>query len=168
MQPEKEDVQQLVTALFTVNSSLERARRKSAQASMLAVLQLVAAHQGISPSEIAIELDLHQSSITRQVRILEDAGHVSVVANPQDRRSCRITLTDAGQHELNRLTEIGMGRFAKFVASWDAEEVRTLARLLLKLEESKAEVAQNEQHSGGRRWQQQLPDTRDGENGNLS
>jgi DNA-binding MarR family transcriptional regulator len=153
MQPDKEDVQQLVIALFTVNSSLDRARRRSTPASTLAVLQIVAAHQGISPSEIASDLDLHQSSITRQVRTLEDAGYVTVTINPQDRRSCHITLTEAGQDELNRLTQIGLGRFAQFVADWDAEEVRTLTRLLLKLEASKAEVAKSEQRPGNRRWQ---------------
>jgi len=53
-------------------------------------------------------------------------------------------LTSTGQDELKRLTEIGFGRFAKFVENWDAEEVRSLARLLSKLEQSKGEVAQHE------------------------
>ena len=58
-----------------------------------------------------------------------------------------------GQDELKRLTEIGLGRCLKFVENWDAEEVRSLARLLSKLEQSKGEVAQHEKHPGGRRWQ---------------
>lgn len=156
MSPDMQDVQQLVTALFLVNSSLERAQHRSKQASTLAVLQVVAANSGASPKEIAADLSLHQSSITRQVRTLEEAGHVAVVINPQDRRSCCITLTDAGRDELNRLTQIGLGRFAKFVAAWDAEEVRTLAKLLLKLEASKSEVARQEQRPSGRRWQHQF------------
>lgn len=156
MQPDMQDVQQLVMALFTVNSSLDRAWRRSSQASTLVVLQVIAAGPGVSPKEIAAELDLHPSSITRQVQVLEDAGHVAVVANQEDRRSCRITLTDAGQQELNRLTQIGLGRFASFVADWDAEEVRTLAGLLWKLEVSKAQVARHEQRPGARRWQREL------------
>jgi DNA-binding MarR family transcriptional regulator len=83
------------------------------------LLQIIASRPGVNPSEIAAELDLNQSSITRKVRTLEDAGHVAVVANQQDRRSCRITLTSKGQDELKRLTEIGLGRFAKFVENWD-------------------------------------------------
>lgn len=156
MSPDMQDVQQLVAALFLVNSSLERAQHRSKQASTLAVLQVVAANPGASPKEIAADLSLHQSSITRQVRTLEEAGHVAVVANSQDRRSCCITLTDAGRDELNRLTQIGLGRFAKFVAAWDAEEVRTLAKLLLKLEASKSEVARQEQRPSGRRWQHEF------------
>ena len=153
MQPDKQDVQQLVMALFTVNSSLERARRRIPQAGRLSVLQLIAANPGVSPKAIAVELDLHPSSITRQVQALEDAGYVAVVANQEDRRSCRLTLTDAGREELNQLTQIGLGRFATFVAAWDAEEVRTLARLLWKLEASKAEGIQPEPRPGGRHWQ---------------
>lgn len=153
MQPDKQDVQQLVMALFTVNSSLERARRRIPQAGRLSVLQLIAANPGVSPKAIAAELDLHPSSITRQVQALEEAGHVAVVANQEDRRSCRLTLTDAGREELNRLTQIGLGRFATFVAAWDAEEVRTLARLLWKLEASKVGGVQPEPHPGGRHWQ---------------
>jgi DNA-binding MarR family transcriptional regulator len=78
---------------------------------------------------------------------------VAVVANQEDRRSCHITLTEAGRDEMNRLTQIGLDRFATFVADWDAQEVQTLARLLLKLEASKAEVASSEQRARGRHWQ---------------
>ncbi len=153
MKPTSEDVQQMVQALFTLTASLERARRRSPGASTLSVLQIIAAHDKIHPSEIAAELDLHQSTITRQIQSLEDAGQVAVMADPDDRRSCTVTLTDAGWNEVRRFTQIGLDRFATFVADWDAEVVRTLTRLLIKLEESKAAVARRERRRGGRRWQ---------------
>ncbi len=153
MQPDMEDIQQLVAALFTVKSSLDRASRRSPKAAQLTVLQVIAAHPGVSPKAIAEELDLHPSSITRQVQALEDAGYVAVVANQEDRRSCHITLTYAGRDELDRLTQIGMARFASFVADWDASEVQMLAKLLWKLETSKAEVVAQEQRTKGRHWQ---------------
>ena len=59
----------------------------------------------------------------------------------------------AGRKELDRLTQIGLSRFALFVADWDAEEVRTLGRLLEKLAVSKAAVGEREQRSAGRAWQ---------------
>lgn len=155
MQPDMQDVQQFVAALFAVNSGLERARRRSPQARQLTVLQVIAARPGVSPKEIADDLDLHPSSITRHVQALEDIGYVEIVANPKDRRSCHITLTPAGAQELDRLTQIGFSRFAKFVATWDAEELQTLTRLLMKFEESKAEVSRQEQRLPGRHWQQQ-------------
>lgn len=148
-----QDVEQLVGALFTVTNSLERASHRSRQAGALRLLQIIAARPGVSPTDIAADLEMNLSSITRRVRSLEESGYVSLVANPRDRRSCLITLTPAGQEEMTRLTQIGLGRFARFVAGWNAEDVQTLARLLFRFEQSKAEVARSERLPGGRRWQ---------------
>ncbi|HEU4785527.1 MAG TPA: MarR family transcriptional regulator, partial [Ktedonobacterales bacterium] len=137
--PNREDVERLVTALFQVNAGLERGKQRNAQASALTLLQVVAFMPGASPTELATAVSLHQSSITRQVSLLEEAGYVTVTVNPRDRRSCKVTLTEAGHAELTRLFEIGMSRFATFVADWDAEEVRTFTHLLMKFEASKTE-----------------------------
>jgi DNA-binding MarR family transcriptional regulator len=153
MKPTREEVQEMVAALFTLVEGLERARRRIPDASKLYLLQFIAAHEAISPSEIAKELGVHQSTITRQVRSLEDAGQVVVVANPDDHRSCFISPTEAGRAETQRLNEIGLGRFETFVADWDAEEVRTFTRYLTKLEVSKAAVGRLRRKPGGRRWQ---------------
>jgi len=156
MKPSRDDVQQMVAALVSVSSGMERARRRG-DASTLVTLQAIAARERVSPSDIAGELGVHQSTVTRQVRALEAAGQVTVDADPADRRSCFIALTDAGRSEIDRLTEIGLSRFALFVADWDAEEVRTLGRLLAKLEHSKAAVSQREPIPGGRPWQKKKP-----------
>jgi DNA-binding MarR family transcriptional regulator len=153
VQPTLDDVREMVAALMTVSAGHERARRRIPAASTLALLAVVAARPNVRPSEIATELGLHPSSVSRQLRALAEAGHVLMTVDPDDRRSCYITLTDAGSDEVRRLTEIGLGRFATFVAGWTADEVRTLTRLLCKLEASKAEVARREQGLSGRVWQ---------------
>lgn len=142
--PNREDVERLVAALFQVNAGLERGKQRNAQASALTLLQVVAFMPGASPTELARAVSLHQSSITRQVSQLEEAGYVTVAVNPRDRRSCKVTLTEAGHAELIRLFEIGMSRFATFVADWDAEDVRAFTHLLMKFETSKAEVSRRE------------------------
>jgi DNA-binding MarR family transcriptional regulator len=148
-----EDVRQLVNALFAVSGGLERARRRNPAAAKLALLYIVAARERVRPSEIAAELGVHQSSVTRQVQALEETGQVEVTADPADRRSCFVALSPAGRAELDRLNQVGLGRFAKFVGDWDPEEVRELTRLLWKFEASKQEVARSEQREGGRAWQ---------------
>jgi DNA-binding MarR family transcriptional regulator len=110
----------------------------------LVLLQVIAAHGQVHPSELAEELGVNQSSITRQVQALEDEGDVIVSADPMDLRACIIRLSDGGQNKMYELTQIGVDRFSKFVSDWDAEEVRTLTLLLLKLEQSKTEVASRE------------------------
>lgn len=158
MHPTDNDVHEMVTALFTLIGSLERAGRRIPDAAALKVLQIIAIQDHSRPSEIAAQLDVHQSSVTRQVQVLQGKGYVTVVEDPADRRSCIITLSEAGRAEMARLTGIGLGRFAAFVADWDVDEVRTLTQLLIKLEDSKAEVGRREaaaagsQPGKGRRW----------------
>ena len=143
MAPTSSDVKRMVAALMASVQSIERAKRRGL-ASQLVALQAIAAHKRVQPSTLSAELRLHQSSVTRQIQALERAGHVKVTANPADGRSCFVELTRSGRAELVRLTQFGLKRFALFVKDWDASEVRTLARLLEKLEKSKAEVVERE------------------------
>lgn len=154
MAPSKADVHAMVTALFTLTAGMERARRQRKAASTLSLLQLVADRQPIRPSEIAEVQDVHPSLITRQVRELEDAGHVQVAADPADGRSCLVTLTPTGAGELRRLTQSGLDRFASFVADWPPGDVQMLTALLDRLRNSMATVAalEQEQRPAGRRW----------------
>jgi DNA-binding MarR family transcriptional regulator len=151
----RDEVRAMVTALFVTNAALDRARRQKKGASTLSLLQVIAATQGIRPSEIATAQDVHPSQVTRQVRELERLGLVQITADAADGRSCRVTLTSAGSAELHALTEEGLDRFGLFVADWEPEEVRTLTSLLQKLEASKATVAARQRPPSGRYWARQ-------------
>jgi DNA-binding MarR family transcriptional regulator len=139
MKAKQHEVADMMTALMTVIRSTERAQRKG-DASRLRILASIAGHTKSTPKAISEDLGVHASSITRQVQALEDDGHVSIAADQQDGRSYRLKLTPAGTTELVRLRQIGLDRWSTFVAKWDAEEVRTLASLLNKLEHSKQET----------------------------
>lgn len=154
MAPSKADAHAMVTALFTLTAGMERARRQRKAAGTLSLLQLVADRGAIRPSEIAGLQDVHPSLVTRQVRELGDAGYVEVAADSADGRSCLVTLTPAGASELQRLTQVGLDRFALFVADWPPGDVRMLTALLDKLRISMAAVAAQEQaqRPAGRRW----------------
>src|ERR1017187_9515262 len=102
------DVEQLVKALFTVNASLDRARRRSKGAGALALLQALEGHDGVRPSAIAAAVQVHPSFATRQVQELEESGYVLVTADDGDRRSCLVALTEQGHAELERLRRIGL------------------------------------------------------------
>jgi DNA-binding MarR family transcriptional regulator len=155
--PTRQDVEQLVAALFAVTSGLERARRQIPDAAALSALQVLAwaerqqPAQQVRPKDIAVALGVHRSAVTHQLQALEEAGQVTLTVDPADRRSWFVALTDAGRAELDRLTTIGMDRFALFVADWDAHEVRTLTRLLVKFDASKAEVGRRAPPSRTRR-----------------
>jgi DNA-binding MarR family transcriptional regulator len=152
--PGKPDVEEMVVALFTLAGGLERAWRRSPGAAALSLLQVIASREQTRPSQIAEALQVHPSLVTRQVRGLEADGYVEVTANPNDHRSCLITLTPAGADQMIQLRRAGLERFAKFVADWEPAEVRALTSLLRKLETSKAAVAAAERQQPGRRWAQ--------------
>ena len=155
--PTRQDVEQLVAALFAVTSGLDRARRQIPDAAALSVLQVLAwaernqPAQQVRPKDIAAALGVHRSAVTHQLQALEETGQVTLTVDPADRRSWFVALTDTGRAELERLTTIGLDRFASFVADWDAQEVRTLTRLLVKFDASKAEVGRRSPPSRARR-----------------
>jgi DNA-binding MarR family transcriptional regulator len=151
MRPSRDDVQAMVIALFTLNTGLDRVRRRSKGASTLSLLQVLSNRDGSRPSEIAAQLQVHPSMVTRQLQELEDAGYVEVTVNPADARSFLVTLTPAGDAEQQRLRQTGLDRCALFVADWQPEEVRTLTSLLEKLEHSKAAVGSHERQTVGDR-----------------
>lgn len=153
MEPTPDDLRALAAPLMAVSAGLQRTLRGSADSSALAILASAAQRDDLRPSEVAHALGVHQSSITRQVRSLEGAGHVTLVEDPADRRSCFIRITDSGRDEVDRLNQIGLERFAAFVEGWDAAEVREFGRMLSKLETAILEVKRRERAPVGRRWQ---------------
>jgi DNA-binding MarR family transcriptional regulator len=157
MPPSRDDVRVMVAALFTMNAGIERARRQQKGVATLSLLQVIASREAIRPSEIAELQQVHPSLVTRQIRELQDAGFVQVTADPADGRSYLIALAPAGQDELRRLTEIGLDRFALFVAEWDPGDVHVLGALLQKLVQSTAAVSAQEQPTGSRRWTRPRP-----------
>jgi DNA-binding MarR family transcriptional regulator len=156
MAPSRQAVQSMVVALFALTERLERASRQKQAASALSFLQVIAGRAGIRPSDIADKQLVHRSHATRQVRDLEDAGYVQVAGDPRDGRSWLVTLTPAGQQEMQRLQQVGLDRFAQFVGDWDDADVRVLAALLDKLSASITAVGEREQHQVGRRPRSKL------------
>ena len=124
MAPKRDDVEAMVAALFTVVQSMSRATRKLKNASLLRLLQTIAAAEPVRPSELAAHLEVHQSLITRQIRELEEEGKVSVAPDPKDGRAFVVGLTDIGRTQVAEFTELGMQRFMGFVHGWDPEAPR--------------------------------------------
>jgi DNA-binding MarR family transcriptional regulator len=155
MQPNLDDVTQMVNALFGLIEGIKKAQKGNRAANRLVLLQIIAAHGQVRPTELAKELGVFQSTITRQVQALESDGDVNVSASPDDLRSCLIRLTESGHEKLQALTSFGLERFSTFVADWDAEEVRMFTHLLRKFEQSKAAVARREEAQVKPRWRNQ-------------
>jgi DNA-binding MarR family transcriptional regulator len=155
MVPSRADVERMVIALFTVNAGLDRARRESPGAGRLSLLQVLTAPGGERPSDIANTLQVSPSLVTRYVQELEGDGLVAVTRDPADHRSCLVSLSARGYEEMRRLQDVGVARFASFVAGWDSSDVVKLTRLLERLEVDKHATGERERRRIRRpRWAQ--------------
>jgi DNA-binding MarR family transcriptional regulator len=149
MTSRKDEIRAMVAALMAIVTSTARASRKG-NAATLSLLQLLATTERARPSELAAALDVHQSTISRQLQSLEQAGFLTLTADPGDGRSCFAALNGRGRKHLEELHAFGLSRFEGFLADWSQEDIRMLGALLTKLETSKAKVAQREDAARGR------------------
>lgn len=154
-EPTTADIELMLYPLVRISDGLRRAQARVMDPTRQAVMQAAATRGPVRPSELARDLNVLQSSITRQVRVMEEAGWVRVEPDPADRRSCLVSLSDAGWAEARRLTAQGIEAFREFVAGWDAADVRALGSLLGRLEDSIAQVRERKRPVEGRRWQRE-------------
>lgn len=87
-------------------------------------------------TDLAAEIGVGKPSVSRQVKMLEDLGVVGKVADPGDRRSQTITLTEVGAAQLAAAQQSRQRIFRDLLADWPVEELSTLSALLLKLNQS--------------------------------
>ncbi len=86
----------------------------------------------ITMREVGEVLETPLSSATRLVDALVENGFVERVADPQDRRVVRITLTRAGKALYDTAVEFFNARLADFLSHFDAQEREQLLALFQK------------------------------------
>ena len=84
-------------------------------------------------SDLAVELDVNPSSVSRRMQELEEAGIVVLAANPEDGRSSLAALTEAGLGEWQQFHESGITATAHVLHDWSETDIRELTRLLSRL-----------------------------------
>jgi DNA-binding MarR family transcriptional regulator len=152
--PDDEDIAVLTSGLLALGRELSKARERQGDGSRLMVLQIVDETTDIRPSDLAAEMQLSLSAVTRQIHALAEAGQVELRGDPHDRRSFRVALTPAGKEELQRLVRKSYDRFAAFLVDWDAADTVQLGTLLNRLAASIKEArARRQPAPGGRSWQ---------------
>jgi DNA-binding MarR family transcriptional regulator len=83
--------------------------------------------------DIAEMLHVDLSVASRQVAALEAAGYVRRDPDPDDRRSHRVSPTEAGESAMQQAHERIAGVFARALADWDEEEMTHLTAALRRL-----------------------------------
>lgn len=87
--------------------------------------------QSIATLATAAAMDL--GAVSRQVRLLEDAGAVRRTRSPDDGRVALVELTTSGRRIAERIRAVSVRHLEEALADWSADDERTLARLMQRL-----------------------------------
>jgi DNA-binding MarR family transcriptional regulator len=129
----QQQLAELNEALFRVTESYRRGFAQVIDPSRYAVLKTIVTADRIRPIEVAEQLDILPSSVTRHVRALADAGLVSAVGHDTDRRSSVLSPTAAGRAALRQFESVGVAASAQVLSAWTVDDLRTLTGLLGRL-----------------------------------
>ncbi|MEU6285422.1 MarR family transcriptional regulator [Streptomyces sp. NPDC047028] len=94
------------------------------------VLSALARTGPCSAAELAPDVGLDRSGVTRRASRLEAAGLIRREPDPVDRRASLLVLTEQGERVVGELRERLAGHIVRSVASWTPEEVEAFARQL--------------------------------------
>ena len=86
-----------------------------------------------SVAALAAGLGLDGSTVTRQLAVLDDAGHVRRSAHPDDGRVVVVEATAAGRRAMTALRAHRQGRIEKLFGDWPAADRAELADVLGRL-----------------------------------
>lgn len=101
--------------------------------SALTALRLIHRRGPMAVSEIARSLGLDQTTVSRQVRPLEQHGLVRRTSADGDRRVVRLEATADGRQLLDQVRAVGLHDLDVALTGWSAADRRRLAELLDRL-----------------------------------
>lgn len=110
----------------TVHPDLEAA----AYGLLMHVVDSSEADEGVRAADLAEFFGIDKSTVSRQVRLLEQLGLLARTADPEDARVLRLVPTEEGLRRLGAAREARRTRVLGRVADWTDEEVAELARLM--------------------------------------
>ena len=99
----------------------------------LGALRIVHRHGPIVVSDLARRLGVDQSTVSRQLRPLEEQGLVARAADDDDGRVAWLSLTAKGRRVIERTTEAWLEDYELALDGWSTGDRATLGELLERL-----------------------------------
>jgi DNA-binding MarR family transcriptional regulator len=107
-----------------------RARQDSAEMGTISVLSLLAKCGPSRASDLAKELMLDLSTVSRHTQGLERSGYIEKIADPTDRRAMTLHLTAEGKAYIEQIWRNRLELMREGLDHWDPQDLRTLSTLL--------------------------------------
>lgn len=118
-----EQMAQIMTSLFTVVRTVNTgAQTMGLDKSAIIALYAVRQHEGIRPSAVAGACALDQSTISRQLKSLEEKGLITRSPDPADRRAQLLALTPDGEGLLSDMDDLRRARLEEALAEWSDDD----------------------------------------------
>ena len=127
---------ELVTAAMRSPRQRERLARATGlplTVAQLGALRVVERGESLSATEVAARLGVDASTISRQLRPLEEHKLVARSTDDTDRRVTRLRITAAGRRVLGRLEASTLEAFSGALEGWSADDRALLGGLLTRL-----------------------------------
>src|SRR6185312_4450886 len=118
----------LRTAIVRTNRRLRQEGGGRLSPTLSAALGTIARHGPLTPSELAERERIQRPTATRLVAKLEGLGLIARTAVPDDARSCRLSITDAGAEVLLEIRSAKDAFLARRLRELPEEDRATLAR----------------------------------------
>ena len=127
-----------------VQRRLQRMTGVDLDASAFVALMRIAETGPVRLTDLARELWLDLSVVSRKVRQLEDRGFVERAPDPDDARAARVTVTDGGRAIASRVASGRHELLQNLFTKWSAEEAELFAGLFERFVEDITVTIENE------------------------
>ncbi|WP_406112397.1 MarR family winged helix-turn-helix transcriptional regulator [Kitasatospora purpeofusca] len=92
-------------------------------------------------TDVGVHFAVGKATISRQIRALEELGLLAREADPLDRRSALVSLTEDGRRRYLAARDARMDRVRQLMADWSEEDVVRFAGLLHRFNDVVGEAA---------------------------
>jgi DNA-binding MarR family transcriptional regulator len=133
----------LATALFGVMQQVKQAQHDDpVDRSAIIILARLREHATLRLSDLAGQLCLDVSTVSRHARTLEDRGYVTRADDPDDGRAVQLTMTQSGRAVLETAFRNRRAWLERSLADWSPAERDDLARSLARLADALGQTDQ--------------------------
>jgi DNA-binding MarR family transcriptional regulator len=126
-----------------VRRSLIGAAAQTLSRNDITLLRAITTHGPVRVSDLASWQGVDKSTVTPQVRRLEERGLVVRQGDPGDKRAVLLTATDHGRQRLQAMDTVGVRLFERALDGWTDSERRVLAALMQRFVDELADVPQD-------------------------
>lgn len=126
--PNQESAVALRLAITRTSRRLRQEAASDLSPTAMAALASIERHAPVTPTKLAEIERVKRPTITRVINNLVEAGVISRSPDPEDGRSCRLTMTEEGTARLAEHRFRKSAYLARLLDSLPAEDVETLDR----------------------------------------